>query len=102
MENNTNKKIRKAGLFIQALKNKVSKAFDDFTKHEPVVKSEAIERTLSLLRRDFTMEEQNEIVISLVQRLQDKREADLIKLQAELEAIKEQSQKLKERVVLTQ
>lgn len=102
MEKNvTNTKMRKAGLFFQAVRRKVSKAFDDFTRHEPIVKSEAIERTLSLLRRDFTMEEQNEIVISLVQRLHDKREADLIKLQTEMDSMKEQSQKLKEKVVLT-
>jgi hypothetical protein len=94
-------KMRKAGLFFKAVKRKLGKAYDDFTQHEPVVKSEAIERTLTLLRRDFDMAEQNEIVISLVQRLHDKREADLIKLQETMDKMKEQSDMLKEKVVLT-
>jgi len=94
-------KMRKLGLFYQAVKRKVSAKFEDFTKHEPMMKAEAVERTLHLLRRDFDMSDQNDIVITLVRRLHDRREADLIKLQEQMEMMKEQSEKLKEKVVLS-
>jgi hypothetical protein len=95
-------KMRKAGLLFQALKRKAKAKFDDFTRHEPMMKAEAIEKTLYLLRRDFDMSEQNDIMLSLIRRLHDKREADLIKLQKQMDMMKEQSDKLKERVVLTE
>ena len=94
-------RMRKAGLFFQALKRKVKTKFEDFTREEPVLKAEAIERTLRLLRRDFDMAEQNDIVVSLIHRLHDKREADMIKLQGQMDNMREQSDKLKEKVVLT-
>ena len=96
-----NKKMRKLGLFYQAVKRKVTTKFEDFTKHEPMMKAEAVEKTLFLLRRDFDMADQNDIVITLVRRLHDRREADLIKLQEQMEMMKDQSEKLKEKVVLS-
>lgn len=102
MEKNvTNTRMRKLGLFVQAVKRKLKAKFDDFTRHEPMMKSEAVEKTLYLLRRDFDMPDQNDIVLTLIQRLHDKREADIIKQQEQLDMMKEQSQKLKEKVVLT-
>ena len=102
MEKNvTNKRMRKLGLFFKAVKRKLKAKFDDFTRHEPMMKSEAVEKTLYLLRRDFDMADQNDFVLTLIQRLDDEREADLIKLQEQMDSIKEQSQKLKEKIVLT-
>lgn len=102
MEKNvTIPRMRKLGLFFQAVKRKLSAKFDDFTRHEPMMKAEAVEKTLYLLRRDFDMPEQNDIVLTLIQRLHDTREADIIKQQEQLDMMKEQSQKLKEKVVLT-
>jgi hypothetical protein len=63
-------------------------------------KAEAIEKTLYLLRRDFKMEEQNDIMLSLIRRLHDKREADIIQLETKIEMMKDQTNKLKERVVI--
>jgi hypothetical protein len=65
-----------------------------------MMKAEAVEKTLFLLRRDFDMADQNDIVITLVRRLHDRREADLIKLQEKMDMMKEQSEKLKEKVVI--
>lgn len=102
MEKNvTNTKMRKLGLFVQAVKRKVRAKFDDFTRYEPMMKAEAVEKTLYLLRRDFDMADQNDIVLTLIQRLHNIREADLIKQQEQLDMMKEQSQKLREKVVLT-
>jgi hypothetical protein len=96
-----NTRLRKLRLFYQAIKRKICAKFDNFTRHEPMVKAEAVEKTLYLLRRDFDMAEQNDIVITLIQKLHEKREADIIKLQEQMDMMKEQSQKLKEKVVLT-
>jgi hypothetical protein len=102
MENtNTNTKMRKLGLFVQAVKRKVKAKFEDFTRHEPMMKAEAVEKTIYLLRRDFDIKEQNDIVLTLIQKLHDKRDADLIKLEKELNFMREETQKLKEKVVLT-
>lgn len=102
MEKNvTNTKMRKLGLFVQAVKRKLKAKFDDFTRHEPMMKAEAVEKTLYLLRRDFNMTDQNDIVLTLIQQLHDIREADIVKQQEQLDMMKEQSQKLKDKVVLT-
>lgn len=102
MEKNvTNPRMRKLGLFVQAVKRKIKTKFDDFTRHEPMMKAEAVEKTLYLLRRDFSMAEQNDIVITLIQKLHDKREADIINLQKQVDMMIEQNKKFKEKVVLT-
>jgi hypothetical protein len=97
---NTNSKMRKLGLFVQAVKRKVKAKFEDFTRHEPIMKAEAIEKTLYLLRRDFEMDEQNDIMLSLIRRLHDKREYDIIQMENKIQMMKEQTNKLKERVVI--
>lgn len=100
-KNVTNTKMRKLRLFVQAVKRKLKAKFDDFTRHEPMMKAEAVEKTLYLLRRDFNMTDQNDIVLTLIQQLHDIREADIVKQQEQLDMMKEQSQKLKDKVVLT-
>lgn len=92
---------RNIDLLFYAVKRKIKNKFEDFTKHEPMQKAEAVEKTLYLLRRDFDMADQNDIVITLVRRLHDRREADLIKLQEQMDMMKEQSERLKEKVVLS-
>jgi nucleoside 2-deoxyribosyltransferase len=87
-------------LLFYALKRKIRNKFENFTKHEPMMKAEAVEKTLYLLRRDFNMVDQNDIVITLIKRLHDRREADLIKLQEQMDMMKEQSEKLKEKVII--
>ena len=97
----TNTKMKKLNLFVQALRRKVKAKFEDFTKHEPMHKAEAVEKTLYLLRRDFDMAEQNEIVLSLIRSLHNKREADIVALHQKMETMREETQKLREKVVLT-
>ena len=87
-------------LLFYSVKRKLKNKFEDFTKQEPMMKAEAVEKTLFLLRRDFDMADQNDIVITLVRRLHDRREADLIKLQEKMNMMREQSEKLKEKVVI--
>jgi hypothetical protein len=91
---------RKLTLFFKAIKRKLSNNFDTFVKHEPVQQKEAIDRTLRLLRRDFNLEEQNEIMFSLVDRLNKLREADIKAKEMELAYMIKQTDLLKEKLVL--
>ena len=94
-------KNKKILLFIRALKRKLRAKFDEFTQHEPVVKSEAISRTLYLLTRDFTLQEQNEIVIELIEKLREQREKDIISLEKQINEIRTEDGKFRAKVVLT-
>jgi hypothetical protein len=100
MNTNTTKFKRTTNLLFQALRRKVRTKFENFTKHEPMMKAEAVEKTLFLLRRDFEMADQNDIVLSLIRRLHDKREKDIIELERKIEMMKDQTNKLKENVVI--
>ncbi len=90
----------KIGLLFRAIKRKLNRNFDTFVKHEPVQQKEAIDRTLYLLRRDFNLEEQNEIMFSLVDRLNKLREADIKDKEMELAYMIKQTDLLKEKLVL--
>ena len=100
MKKRSNVFRKNLNLLFYSVKRKLKNKFEDFTKQEPMMKAEAVEKTLYLLRRDFDMADQNDIVITLVRRLHDRREADLIKLQEKMDMMKEQSEKLKEKVVI--
>lgn len=96
----SNRKMRKLGLFFQAIKRKLRNKFEDFTRHEPMMKAEAVEKTLYLLRRDFDMADQNDIVLTLIKKLHDRREKDIVAKEQELETMRKESDKLKEKVTI--
>jgi hypothetical protein len=100
MKKRSNVFRKNLNLLFYSVKRKLKNKFDNFTKHEPMMKAEAVEKTLYLLRRDFDMADQNDIVITLIKRLHDRREADLIKLQEQMDMMKEQTDRLKEKVVI--
>jgi hypothetical protein len=94
------KDINKIALFFRVFKRKCVKLYDDFNHTEPMVKSEAVENTLYLLGRDFKPDEQNEIILNLIQRLHEKRESELIKLENELKELRAQTNILKVKLVM--
>lgn len=100
MKKRSNVFRKNLNLLFYSVKRKLKNKFEDFTKQEPMMKAEAVEKTLYLLRRDFDMAEQNDIVITLVRRLHDRREADLIKLQEQMDMMKEQGDRLKAKVII--
>jgi hypothetical protein len=100
MKTDTTNFKRTTNLLFQALRRKVKTKFENFTRHEPMMKAEAVEKTLYLLRRDFKMEDQNDIMLSLIRRLHDKREKDIIDLENTIEMMKNQTNKLKEKVII--
>lgn len=77
--------IKKAFLFFTALKNKVAKKFDKFIEAEPQVKDEYVDKVVYLLRRDFPIEEQNEIMVAVTKKLNKLRAEDMDKLAREYE-----------------
>lgn len=89
-------KIRKLNLLYRALVRKLNSKFNEFTKYEPVQKQEAIDNTLFLLCRDFNLAEQNEIVLTLIKRLHEKRETEIVKLHKEIETMRVETEKLRE------
>lgn len=73
----------------------IYKWWREFTKYEPLTKELAVDNTLYLLRRDFSIEEQNEVIVELINRLDKMREKDLEELQQKLEATKQGRETLK-------
>ena len=83
---------RTFNLLFSAFLRKARTKFENYVKYEPIPKSEAVERTLYLLRRDFDMETQNQIMFDLIKKLNDKRQADLLAKEAELAKMREQKE----------
>ncbi len=77
--------IKKAFLITIALKNKTAKKLDKLMEHEPLVKSEYVEKVVYLLRRDFPIEEQNEIMLEVTKKLNQLRLEDLDKMARDYE-----------------
>jgi hypothetical protein len=77
--------IKKAFLITIALKNKTAKKLDKLMEHEPQVKSEYVEKVVYLLRRDFPIEEQNEIMLEVTKKLNKLRLEDLDKMARDYE-----------------
>lgn len=77
--------IKKAFLIFTALKNKVGKKFDKLMEQEPQVKGEYVDKVVYLLRRDFPIEEQNEIMVAVTKKLNKLRAEDMDKLAREYE-----------------
>jgi hypothetical protein len=77
--------IKKAFLITIALKNKATKKLDKLMEQEPQVKSEYVEKVVYLLRRDFPIEEQNEIMLDVTKKLNQLRLQDMDKMARDYE-----------------
>ena len=77
--------IKKAFLITIALKNKATKKLDKLMEQEPQVKSEYVEKVVYLLRRDFPIEEQNEIMLEVTKKLNQLRLQDMDKMARDYE-----------------
>jgi hypothetical protein len=77
--------IKKAFLITIALKNKVTKKLDKLMEQEPQVKSDYVEKVVYLLRRDFPIEEQNEIMLDVTKKLNQLRLEDMDKMARDYE-----------------
>jgi hypothetical protein len=77
--------IKKAFLLFTAIRKKVAKKFDKLIEQEPQVKSEYVGKVVYLLRRDFPIEEQNEIMLEVTKKLNQLRLEDLDKMARDYE-----------------
>jgi hypothetical protein len=91
---------KEASLFFKALKSKLVKKYDKFVETEPLVKEECIQKIVHQLRRDFPIEVQNDIVLSVSRKLNELREKDIVSMETEMEKLKSQTELFKTKVVL--
>lgn len=62
---------------------------------EPEIKNEYVDKVVYLLRRDFTTAEQNEIVLSITQKLSELRELDMTELYLRYERLQKDTKHLR-------
>lgn len=91
--------ISKCYLILVAVKNKAIKKLDKFVEAEPQVKSEYIDKVIYLLRKDFNIQDQNEIVLAIGQKLHELRDKDMRKMESEMENLKEHTALFKARFI---
>lgn len=91
----------KFSLRFRIFLKKIRKKIDSYIEVESVDKADAVRKTIYLLERDFTLEEQNEVLILLIHEVNNEREKRIISMQKELANLELQTQLLKEKVVLT-
>jgi hypothetical protein len=86
-------------LFFSAFRKKVVKRYEKFVAEEPIVKEELIGKLVHQLRRDFPIEVQNDVILSVSRRLNDMRDVDQVKMETELEKHKEQTSLFKSKIL---
>lgn len=79
------KLVKQSFLLFVAFKNKCAKKYEKFVEQEPQVKGEYVDKVVYLLRRDFPIEEQNEIMVAVTKKLNQLRLEDMDKLAREYE-----------------
>jgi hypothetical protein len=87
--------IKKAFLLATALKNKIGKKLDKLMEQEPQVKSDYVEKVVYLLRRDFSIEQQNEIMLEVTKKLNQLRLEDMDKMARDYEHTQNHTNNLK-------
>lgn len=73
----------------------------DFLTPQPEIQEEYVDKVVRLLRRDFTTTEQNEIILSIIKKISDKRLEDIINAEREFSVLQKDTNFLKDKVVLT-
>jgi hypothetical protein len=91
---------KEVSLFFIALRNKLIKKYDKFVETEPQVKEECVQKIVYQLRRDFPIDEQNNIILSVSRKLNELRERDIVLMEEEMEKLKSQTELFKTKVVL--
>ena len=87
-------------IFLKAIVAKVRNKFDKIVEAEPLQKQEAIDKFIYLLRRDFPITEQNEIILEVGKQLHDLRDKDIVEMEATLKIFVEQTSILKCKVLV--
>lgn len=83
---------------LNLILNNLRKKWRELVEAQPRVKEEQVTQIVSILRRDFNVTEQNEILLEVVQELVELREKDIIKMSEDLTTLKEQTELLKSKI----
>jgi hypothetical protein len=83
--------------FIQSIQAKLSA----FLSPVPEIQEEYVDKVVYLLRRDFDTTEQNEIILSIGQKLSELREQDMRDMEKKYAVLQQDTNFLKERLALT-
>jgi hypothetical protein len=83
--------------FLQSIQSKLS----TFLTPVPELKEEYVDKVVYLLRRDFTTTEQNQILISVGQKLSKLREEDMRDMEKKYAVLLENTNTLKSRMAIS-
>jgi hypothetical protein len=82
--------------FLQSLRTRLSAVLSP----EPEIQAEYVDKVVFLLRRDFTTEEQNEILLSIGHKLSKLREEDMRRIEKEYAVLQESTNTLKHKMAI--
>lgn len=81
---------------LKRLFKKLRVEFSTLFSHEPEIQEDYVDKVVTLLRRDFTTKQQNEIVISVVKKLSELRQEDMDKMSIEYDTLQRDNNHLKQ------
>lgn len=81
---------------LKRLFKKLRVEFSTLFSHEPEIQEDYVDKVVTLLRRDFTTTQQNEIVISVVKKLSELRQEDMDKMSIEYDTLQRDNNHLKQ------
>jgi hypothetical protein len=82
--------------FLQSLRTRLSA----FLSPEPEIQTDYVDKVVYLLRRDFTTEKQNEILLSIGHKLSKLREEDIKRIEKEYAILQESTNTLKHKMAI--
>lgn len=81
---------------LKRLFRKLRVEFSTLFSHEPELQEDYVDKVVTLLRRDFTTTQQNEIVISVVKKLSELRQEDMDKMSIAYDTLQRDNNHLKQ------
>jgi hypothetical protein len=82
--------------FLQSLRTRLSAILSP----EPEIQADYVDKVVYLLRRDFTTEKQNEILLSIGHKLSKLREEDMRRIEKEYAILLENTNTLKSKMAI--
>lgn len=86
--------MKKLNLILNILRTK----WRELVEAQPRVKEDQVSSIVNILRRDFDVVIQNEIVLEVIQELTELRDKDILKKSEELTTLKEQTELLRTKI----
>jgi hypothetical protein len=83
--------------FLQSLRSKLSAIMSP----EPEIQEDYVDKVVYLLRRDFTTEQQNQIIISIGHKLSKLRDQDMRKIEKDYAILQENTSTLKSKMAIS-